>query len=325
MERIQAEENEIYLQRQLEVMQQGEVEELSASSKDGLMIESPKKNRGNRGKDYATLEQTDQDENNITEEPPATTEGGVDKSISEEAVVDRTPKLASDKTANHQAVHHDTATFDFVGMTQALFSSRKSTRIVMAVFYTNIFLVLGDYILVMSHAVSALVGEEKLCIPQAGILASVLMYALAQIRTMANLGRAATVISLSSLFVVVIQCLWAVHINKTETYVEASPEDFDQDTGLLRKFSALGSIGFAVSSQKVQDFRVWKLSKCSCCFSYLILSPQLFLNIRHELAERSKASKTLAISISSFGIVYVSIIMLAGSSKFNVAGSMVSM
>ena len=249
MERTQSEENEVYEQRQLEVQQQEEAEELSATSKDGLMLESPRKNRGNRGKDYATLEQTDRDEDRLkTQNDSDGGEGG--NPIREAAVHDDT--IQHSKTVNpHQTVHHDVATFDFIGMTQALFSSRKSTRIVMALFYTNIFLVLGDYILVMSHAVSALVGEENICIPQAGVLASVLMYGFSQIRTMAKLGRAATVISLASLFVVVFQCLWAVHMNKTETYVEASSEDFDRDTGVLRKLSALGSIGFAVSSQKV--------------------------------------------------------------------------
>jgi hypothetical protein len=121
------------------------------------------------------------------------------------------------------------------------------------------------------------VGEDRLCIPQAGILASGLMYLVSQIRTMANLGRAATVISLSALFVVVAQCLWAVHMNRTETYLEASSQDFDVDTTLLRKFSALGSIGFAVGSQKVFKqnlvlcpdavIRPWYLSKSPFCFA----------------------------------------------------------
>jgi hypothetical protein len=58
-------------------------------------------------------------------------------------------------------------------------------------------------------------------------------------------------ISLAALFVVVGQCLWAVHMNKSETYVEASPEEFVEAPSLLRKLSAIGSIGFAVGSQKV--------------------------------------------------------------------------
>ena len=145
------------------------------------MIESPKQySRGKRAKDYASVEQTDENENEIDSDS--------DNNETEDDLFDPTPTAeagASDAKINpHHTVHHDTATFDFVGMTQALFSDRKVTRWVMFFFYVNIFLVLGDYILVMSHAVSALVGEERMCLPQAGVLASTLMYAVTQTRTM---------------------------------------------------------------------------------------------------------------------------------------------
>ena len=56
------------------------------------------------------------------------------------------------------------------------------------IYYTNLFLVLGDYILVMSHAVVAMIedGNYKICIPQAGLIASTLMFTLSQIRTMSH-------------------------------------------------------------------------------------------------------------------------------------------
>ena len=51
----------------------------------------------------------------------------------------------------HTQLHHDTATYDFIGMTRALFrKSKAAPRIVLAIYYVNIFLVLGNYILVMS-------------------------------------------------------------------------------------------------------------------------------------------------------------------------------
>lgn len=255
VERTQEEENEQYQQRQLEVQLQGEEGHRSASPKDGLVLDSARNSRGNREKDsarntrgnrekdYPTLQQTERNEGGIEARNEAQ-DGEAGNLIADQVI-------AGNVVNPRQKVHHDVATFDFIGMTQALFSSRQITRVVMILFYTNIFLVLGDYILVMSHAVSALVGEENICIPKAGIIAAVLMYGFSQIRTMASLGRAATVISLTSLFVVVVQCLWAVRVNKAEAYVEASAEDFDEDHGLLRKLSALGSIGFAVSSQKV--------------------------------------------------------------------------
>lgn len=52
---------------------------------------------------------------------------------------------------DHEHLHHDTATFDFVGMTQAIFKNKRATTLVMMIYYVNIFLVLGNYILVMSE------------------------------------------------------------------------------------------------------------------------------------------------------------------------------
>jgi hypothetical protein len=197
----------------------------------------------------------------------------------------------------------DTATFDFIGMTSALFSSKMATRWIMVLYYTNIFLVLGNYIVVMSHAVTALVGEDILCIPTAGILASTLIFAVSQLRTMARLGRSASVVSLITLGIVVVQCLYAANhhrqyqplVNGT-TSVDISTsssnnnndDDIGENINLLRKFSAMGSIGFAVGSQK------------------------LFLNIRHEFADRTKAPSSLAVALSAFGSFYVLIVLAAG-------------
>jgi hypothetical protein len=140
VERNQQEENETYVRRQFEILQQVPVEadEMSASIKGGLLV-------GNRSKDYASMAPI----TDITHTTTARDE--VKQPINEGMIVDGLPKPRY-KINAHQTIHHDTATFDFIGMTQALFSSRRSTRLVMALFYTNIFLVLGDYILVMSHA-----------------------------------------------------------------------------------------------------------------------------------------------------------------------------
>jgi amino acid permease len=181
---------------------------------------------------------------------------------------------------------HDTATFDFIGMTSILFHEKEATTLVMILFYTNIFLVLGNYILVMSHAVSSIFGG--MCIPEAGLIASILMFAVSQLRTMAKLGRSASIISLLALFIVVLQCLYYVNQDWSPDKAPQHDEGSD-DSSLLRKLSAMGSIGFAVGSQK------------------------LFLNIRHEIADRYSAPKSLALSLSSFGTFYVAIVLSAGS------------
>mmetsp|Transcript_15247 Transcript_15247/g.28704 ORF Transcript_15247/g.28704 Transcript_15247/m.28704 type:complete len:539 (-) Transcript_15247:58-1674(-) len=217
---------------------------------------------------------------------------------------------------NGQEHHHygiDTPhTFDFIGITYSLFdhfesqsytpndgSDRqrrisKPTWLVTTIYYANIILVLGNYILVMSHAVAAMIGEDRICLPTAGILASTLMFAISQLRTMATLGRTASVISLLSLAVVVLQCLIAIQMgHESFSYKDKNDiVDYDNLTfwqSMISQFSALSSIGFAVGSQK------------------------LFLNIRHEFSNRNQSPKSLAIALFSFGTIYVLVCILASS------------
>ena len=192
------------------------------------------------------------------------------------------------RISNAHSVHHDTATFDFIGMSSALFHRKGVTRWVMAIFYVNIFLVLGDYILVMSHAVSATFGEDNICVPTAGLVASTAMFLVSQMRTMATLGRAASIISLLALAVVVVQCLWEVHQQEEQGVLYQDAPAVEAPVPVLRQLSSLGGIGFAMGSQK------------------------LFLNIRHELKDRSEAPKTLGASLLTFGVVYVATCWLAG-------------
>ena len=210
-------------------------------------------------------------------------------------------------------------TTDFLGLTTALYHNPTSspddgktrtlwpTRLVTAIYYINIFLVLGNYILVMSHAVRSMLGEENICLPTAGIIASILMYALAQLRTMANLGRSASVISLTALFIVVGICL--ASIEEGELGIDEGDEGYEEDDGetanddlvssepsatssspsISRQLAAIASIGFAVGSQK------------------------LLLNIRHEMAVKENASpNALGIALLIYGAVYVTVCVLAG-------------
>lgn len=204
--------------------------------------------------------------------------------------------------AHHHHHYHnqrDVHTFDFIGMTSYLFTTtRRPTQTVTTIYYTNIFLVLGNYILVMSHAVAAIFGEENICLPTAGIVASTLMFALSQLRTMANLGRSASVISLTALVIVVVQCLYAVwegevgYDQEEEQQAEdAANEEEAESTSysLMSQLAAISSIGFAVGSQK------------------------LFLNIRHEMKDRNDAAPgSLGIALSIFGSAYVAVCVLAG-------------
>jgi len=210
-----------------------------------------------------------------------------------------------DSHNHHKARHHhphehadDDTTHDYIGLTKLVFPHPHATQyqprvthLVITVFYTNIFLVLGDYILVMSHAVAAMIGEGSICLPTAGIVASTLMFGFSQLRTMANLGRSVTVLSLSSLAIVVIQCLVAGERQQaSSSYVPPYSSESD-DTSTIRKLSALASIGFATGPNK------------------------LLLNIRNEMKNRDESPSSLGVSMTTFGSVYVAICLLAGPSK----------
>jgi hypothetical protein len=231
---------------------------------------------------------------------------------------------AADKRQEYRTVHHHTVTTnDFISMTRALFDSHSAvTHIVTTVYYINIFLVLGNYVLVMSHAVKAMWGDV-ICLPTAGIIASVLMFGVSQLRTMARLGRSASAISLAALAILVVQCLVpllfypkSIHSSSSSSsQVESSsiqqrlydrllmvPTTSTTSTtpwiftytipfSILRQFAAASSIGFAVGSQK------------------------LLLNIRHEFKDRADTPHSLAIALSCFGTVYCLVCILAGTGE----------
>jgi amino acid permease len=185
-------------------------------------------------------------------------------------------------------------TFDFVGLTYALFDypSRSScvTFTVLSIYYLNLILVLGNYILVMSHSVKAVAGEN-ICLPVAGLIANILMLGISQLPTMASLGRMVSVFSLLSLSVVVVLCLISLHGNERVRYLEHNESTFSNHSttsNFLRQATAISAIGFSVGSQK------------------------LFLNIRHEFKDRNESPKSLGISLISFGTVYAIVCIAAG-------------
>ena len=191
----------------------------------------------------------------------------------------------------------DNATTDLINMSRTVFSPQAvATYMVKTFYYTNLFLVLGDYILVMARSVSAVFADE-ICLPTAGLVASVLMFGLCQFRSMASLGRNVSLASLIALLIVIIQCLFHHRTSSSSSSSSGTAgddndtqvqEDDFEDEGIFGKMSSLAGIGFAVGSQK------------------------LFLNIRHELRHREESSKVLAGSLTCYGLAYVIVIILAG-------------
>ena len=254
-----------------------------------------------RSTEIATEEETDEgtDKGGLpvpgvaAQQPPNVTGStkimqGTKTALDYKSIVAMDDERFEDELAPTNHCEPDASTSDFIGMTHVLFRNPNATTVVMTLYYCNIFLVLGDYMLVMSHAVAALLGDQ-ICIPTAGIVASTLMFAVSQLRTMAKLGRTASIVSLMALFLVVIQCLVAL-ARREEDAAPIAP--IATGEGLFPKFSALASIGFAVGSQK------------------------LFLNIRHEMNFKKEAPKALAISLSGYVSLYVAICLLAGPSRY---------
>ncbi len=68
------------------------------------------------------------------------------------------------------------------------------------------------------------------------------MVVVSQSRTMARLGRTASILSLSALFIVVVQCLIAAQ-QQVEPQVVESASVLAKEHSTLRKLSALGAIG----------------------------------------------------------------------------------
>lgn len=171
--------------------------------------------------------------------------------ISDEFVSDYHKSTDERRATQHQQQHrHHQHTITY---------KHPFTKVVLAIYYINLFLVLANYTLVMSHSVKAMAGDN-ICIPTAGFVASILMFGLSQVRTMANLGRSISAVSLVALFIVVVQCLYALREeSSSENYddkinVAKGQEDHIYSTDVetkLAKMSAVGSIGFAVGSQKL--------------------------------------------------------------------------
>jgi amino acid permease len=119
------------------------------------------------------------------------------------------------------------------------------------------------------------------------------MFGISQLKTMAMLSRSASVISLTSLAIVVIQCLSAIQRGHEKfSYDDQNEEMAKADLStwqlMVSQLAAISSIGFAVGSQK------------------------LLLNIRHEFANRNDSPKSLGIALGGFGTVYLLTCFLAG-------------
>jgi len=121
-------------------------------------------------------------------------------------------------------------------------------------------------------------------------VASILMFAICQLNTMALLGKYVSIASLLAMLIVLAQCIYSLQSTESSSSKDQEESNTAKDaTPVLRQFSALASICFAVGSQK------------------------LFLNVRYELQDKGDAAPVLARSLSIFGLAYIAVVLLSGS------------
>jgi hypothetical protein len=246
---------------------------------------------------------------------------------------------------------YNKTTRDYVGLSIALFGSWKTSRIttiVTMVYYANLFLVLGNYNLVMSHAMVAFLGdiggggEEEvedeepfgflLCLPLVGLFSTILgVLILLPFRSMAHFGRSVSYISLLALAIVVIQCLVAQqsshstksmdpsHLDPGNRMVLSLPKLISQSSSQFPRNLSFQEITTTTTTTLVRTpwFTTHQLSAMASV-AYAVSSQKLLLNVRHVMTKRQEATKSLFVAVSSYVMLYLLVCILAGSSTYDV-------
>eukprot|EP00551_Chaetoceros_affinis_P009359 CAMPEP_0203664834 /NCGR_PEP_ID=MMETSP0090-20130426/2171_1 /ASSEMBLY_ACC=CAM_ASM_001088 /TAXON_ID=426623 /ORGANISM="Chaetoceros affinis, Strain CCMP159" /LENGTH=545 /DNA_ID=CAMNT_0050528211 /DNA_START=27 /DNA_END=1661 /DNA_ORIENTATION=+ len=258
----------------------------------------------------------------------------------------------NDEDHRHHNSNHGAHTFDFIGITTALFNQpdeekegqqqncnkkstlSKATILVTITYYTNIFLVLGNYILVMSHAVAAMFGENNICLPNAGLIASTLMFGLCQLRSMSSLGRIVSFVSLLALAIVVVQCIASIQSGQDAFMYDDSggfgggermrerrflqdeeqqQEQQQQGTGVGGEEDSSLFVDQSASYNLLMFQSIARQFAALSSIGFAVGSQKLLLNIRHEYRDRTQAApQSLGIALLAFGSVYAFVCIFSG-------------
>ena len=189
------------------------------------------------------------------------------------------------------------ATANILQLTRALFGAGSgAARATAAAWYLNLFLVLGNYLVVMGYAVQALAGG--LCAYQASVVATLLALGLSQLPRMRDLGQLPTLLSIATVVGVLAICVAASRASPPlpppppgeATGGGGAPAGGGAFSRALRVGSALSGIIFAMGSQK------------------------LLLNIRAEMREPARADAALRLALALYGAIYLAVVLLCGPS-----------
>ncbi|GMI31690.1 hypothetical protein TeGR_g3143 [Tetraparma gracilis] len=144
-------------------------------------------------------------------------------------------------------------------------------------FCTNLFLLLGTYLLTMAKGLATSFSSPPSIVFNVICIFS-LMALTASLSKMSQLGRSPTYISIATVFVVLVVCLLAPHEKTSDA------PDIPQ---LVLIPSSFSGITFAMGSQK------------------------LLLNVRSEMADTSTSFKSVVWALSAYSSLYVLVVLLA--------------
>eukprot|EP00457_Paulinella_chromatophora_P007490 gb/GEZN01007513.1/.p1 GENE.gb/GEZN01007513.1/~~gb/GEZN01007513.1/.p1 ORF type:complete len:473 (+),score=42.41 gb/GEZN01007513.1/:78-1496(+) len=156
-----------------------------------------------------------------------------------------------------------------------------------ACFYSNMVLVLGNYMLVMSRSVQAMFSQHHLCQPTAGLLVSLVLLCLNLLPSMKHLGRWPTLLSIATIIACIVICL--VHKDPELSAAATTTHGHDSVfTSSMHQVAALTGIIFASGSQK------------------------LLLNIRAEMVAPAESVTALKFASIFYTLGYVLVVWCTG-------------
>ena len=126
--------------------------------------------------------------------------------------------LLNAAAARVDANQRSDSTSNLVTLSESLYGATAPVaRATRYAYVLNLFLVLGNYLVVMSNAVNAmLASDHALCPHQSMLVATSLLFGLNQLPSLSEIGKWPTVISIASVVFVLILCIVGSQAQQTE-------------------------------------------------------------------------------------------------------------
>jgi len=174
---------------------------------------------------------------------------------------------------------------DYFQLSMRLYKDKApwKRRIVSGIYYSNLVLILGNYILTMSKSIQSMLGKT-VCLPTCGMIAFIQLLVTNQNRTFAHLGGGwLPFVSILSVVIVLVVCTISARMSDPPEETEEEPE-----TSMFKFAAATSGIAYAVGSQK------------------------LLLNVRQDLRETKAAVPALRIALLCYVGAYFLVCIVSG-------------